>query len=94
MIADFYSKPLQGRLFRKLRDRIMDLLPILSEERVEENADYVKFIQNTDKIERNKNNNFQLQNTFADVVKRSVSGARSESRVSKQRILKINNVKI
>lgn len=34
MVADFYTKPLQGSLFRKMRDYIMGLAPSLSEERV------------------------------------------------------------
>ena len=35
MIADFYTKPLQGSLFRKLRDILMGLTPFPDEERVE-----------------------------------------------------------
>jgi hypothetical protein len=35
MIADYYTKPLQGSLFKKLRDIIMGLSPFLMEERVE-----------------------------------------------------------
>ena len=34
MIADFFTKPLQGKLFRKLRDFIMGLTDDISEERV------------------------------------------------------------
>ena len=34
MIADFYTKPLQGSLFRKLRDILMGLAPFPEEERV------------------------------------------------------------
>ena len=36
MIADFFTKPLQGKLFRKMRDGIMGLGPFPHEERVEE----------------------------------------------------------
>ena len=35
MIADYYTKPLQGSLFRKLRDILMGLTPFPYEERVE-----------------------------------------------------------
>ena len=35
IIADFYTKPLQGRQFRKLRDIIMGIVSLPSEERVE-----------------------------------------------------------
>ena len=37
MIADFYTKPLQGALFRKMRDIVMGLNPFPEEERVEIN---------------------------------------------------------
>ena len=35
MIADFFTKPLQGNLFRNMRDIIMGASPYLSKERVE-----------------------------------------------------------
>ena len=35
MLADFYTKPLQGSLFRKMRDYIMGHSDSLNEERVE-----------------------------------------------------------
>ena len=35
MIADFFTKPLQGRLFKYLRDIMMGLTPLPIEERVE-----------------------------------------------------------
>ena len=38
MIADFYTKPLQGSLFRKMRDFIMGHSDSLNAERVENNA--------------------------------------------------------
>ena len=34
MIADYYTKPLQGSLFRKMRDILMGLTPFPDEERV------------------------------------------------------------
>ena len=37
MIADYFTKPLQGRLFKKLRDYIMGNTVIPLEERVENN---------------------------------------------------------
>ena len=37
MLADFYTKPLQGSLFRKMRDIIMGISPFPIEERVEGN---------------------------------------------------------
>ena len=38
MIGDFYTKPLQGALFRKMRSFIMGHSHSLNEERVENNA--------------------------------------------------------
>jgi len=39
MEADYFSKPLrQGGIFKKMRNKIMGLYPMLTEERVEENA--------------------------------------------------------
>ena len=34
MIADYYTKPLQGSLFKKMRDILMGLAPFPDEERV------------------------------------------------------------
>ena len=34
MIADFYTKPLQGKQFKKMRDILMGLAPMPTEERV------------------------------------------------------------
>ena len=34
MVADYYTKPLQGALFRKFRDILMGLAPFPDEERV------------------------------------------------------------
>jgi len=38
MVADYFSKPLQGGIFKKMRNKIMGLYPMLTEERVEENT--------------------------------------------------------
>ena len=35
MIADYFTKPLQGKLFTTLRDTIMGLIPYPTKERVE-----------------------------------------------------------
>ena len=34
MIADYYTKPLQGSLFKKMKDILMGLAPFSDEERV------------------------------------------------------------
>jgi len=38
MVADYFSQPLQGGIFKKMRNKIMGLYPILTEELVGENA--------------------------------------------------------
>ena len=35
MIADYFTKPLQGSLFRKMKDSIMGVISFLVEERIE-----------------------------------------------------------
>ena len=53
MIADYYTKPLQGSLFRKMRDILMGLIPFPDKERVE----YSKIVSKvtSEKINSNKN---------------------------------------
>jgi hypothetical protein len=45
MVADFFTKPLQGKLFKYLRNMIMGLTPLTLEERVEKHG------KSKDKIE-------------------------------------------
>ena len=56
MLADYYTKPLQGALFQKMRDRIMGLSDYIDEERVEENK------------KASLNTSGQLQKTYAEAV--------------------------
>ena len=35
MLADYFTKPLQGSLFRKMKDSIMGVISFLVEERIE-----------------------------------------------------------
>ena len=44
MIADYFAKPLQGLLYRKMRDIIMDVTPFLVKERIEKET---KIYRNT-----------------------------------------------
>ena len=61
MIADYFTKPLQGGLFKRIRDQIVGTSSILAEERVENgNSDEdetnklaAKIIEN-DKIKRTR----------------------------------------
>ena len=49
MIADYYTKPLQGALFRKMRNIVMGLAPFPAEERVDSNRIVAKssVVENT-----------------------------------------------
>jgi hypothetical protein len=65
MIADFYTKPIQGALFKCLRDIIMGISSFLLEEHVETNE--IKKENNNDKM--NKNTVKKL--TYADIVRQA-----------------------
>ena len=78
MIADFLTKPLQGKLFKYLRDIIMGLAPFPMEERVElyENSNKMSIVEGrisesekSSKYEPLKENN----TSWADVVKNGKS---------------------
>jgi len=72
MVADYYTKPLQGKLFRKMRDKIMGTVPMLTEERVEENNNDVaksKFAVNT---ETNKMKISMKSGSYADAVRKHI----------------------
>jgi len=67
MVTDYYTQPLQGKLFRKTRrDKIMGLVPMLAEERVENNKDDVTGKINTAKTESKK---VIVKRSYADTVK-------------------------
>ena len=50
MIGDYFTKPVQGGQFKKLRDHIMGITMFPIEERVRENAEKIKKEQKTKKI--------------------------------------------
>ena len=75
MIADFFTKPLQGNLFKKLRDIIMGIASYPIEERVEKNSTtivngnneripkmtYAKALMKSEKCEANHTPVFQME---------------------------------
>ena len=70
MIADFYTKPLQGSLFIKMRNFIMGLDDAFCKERVE-NPEELNKLQNTS----NNDNNVEpvrRKPTYAEVVRKAV----------------------
>ena len=82
MIADFYTKPLTGSLFRKLRDIVMGHAPFPVEERVGES------IITTDNLGQNKTSKVRKNVTYADVVKDLVTG----KNVSDNQLERMSNV--
>lgn len=58
MVDDFFTKPLQGSLYKKMRDFIMGITSSINEECVVENVKSETFIENGD-----------AKQTYADVVK-------------------------
>ena len=94
MLADFLTKPLQGSLFRRMRDIIMGITPFPSEERV---GDYRKMSgesrlnSTSEKGSKGKKNNPHKNNdvrsvrpTYADVVRKMVRFKEGERKVNKK----------
>ena len=72
-MADYYTKPLQGKLFRKMRDKIMGLVPMMTEERVENDKNDVE--KQRDAVNPGTNN-IRLSTgsgSYADAVKKNMS---------------------
>ena len=75
MVADFFRKPLQGQLFKKLRDQIMGLAPInfLKDHVGNEKST----VTNNDNFEVSKlkfiESNEEPKRTYAGALKGSVS---------------------
>ena len=69
MVADYYTKPLQGKLFRKMRDKIMGTVPMLTEERVEESNNDVNKFKCTVNTETNKTKVLKKSGLYADAVR-------------------------
>lgn len=66
-MADFFTKPLQGSLFKKMRNLIMGVSRFPAEERVENSIKSdTKTTENTDTYKVRKNV------TFADVVRTNI----------------------
>ncbi len=75
MIGDFYTKPLQGSLFRKMRAFIMGHSDTLNEERVENNAFYdvnetrVKGLDSRHDSNIKNESEIKDEISYADIVK-------------------------
>ena len=86
MVADFYTKPLQGNAFVRFRNYIMGLTSTLDEERVEKSIEKLSNLSEASNMDENpiKRGNDDSKNkeedhhdeeqvrktTYADVVKR------------------------
>ena len=73
MVADYYTKPLQGKLFRKMRDKIMGLVPMMTEERVENDKNDVMKQRNAVNPGTNKIRLSTGSGSYVDAVKRNMS---------------------
>ena len=62
MIADYYTKPLQGNLFKKLRNYIMGITIMPIEERIENN---IKIKNNNETIDKTVNG---YKPSYSDIV--------------------------
>ena len=70
MIADFYTKPLQGSLFIRMRNFIMGLDDAFCKERVENCEDQDK-LQNTSNNDNNVES-IRRKPTYAEMARRAV----------------------
>ena len=74
MIADFFTKPLQGKLFKYLRDIVMGQAPFPMEERVglSENSTKMSIVEECFS-EQNKRKPFKSEKvSWAEIVKKGV----------------------
>ena len=77
MIADFFTKPLQGNLFRKFRNFIMGITSSLNEERVGNNGkckastdEATRMPDETTRISTDEGTRVTMKNlTWAEVVR-------------------------
>jgi hypothetical protein len=77
MIADFFTKPLQGGLFKYMRDMIMGITDLPIEERVEKDGTDEMAIR---RAAVNKRLNGTTKQTYVDVVK----GIKNEKRPNEE----------
>ena len=75
MIADYYTKPLQGSLFKKMRDILMGLAPFPDEERVRSSNNVSKNIKASENYDEDVSrktvqiNEDKNSVTYADMVR-------------------------
>ena len=75
MVADYFTKPLQGKLFKQLRDRIMGLSKIPIEERVgKPDIDIDQTVKKA--IGTHDRRDVKKQMTYADVTWKRLSEKR------------------
>jgi hypothetical protein len=85
MVADFFTKPLQGKLFKYLRDMIMGLTPLALEERVEKDEKTKNNFKGEnlppevshpaiDKASTDGSSPSQPRISYADVVRKNIDG--------------------
>ena len=80
MVASYYTKKLQGSLFRTMRDIVMGITPFPDEERVGSNKDEntVSFSINGN-VEKSATRNSENSVTYADVMRTQRGGISAEN---------------
>ncbi len=88
MLADFFTKPLQGNLFRKFRDVIMghkhidslkETVPTPSQERVERDNLLENVRNGADGRRADTSDRKPVKNTYADIARKGVQRKPLES---------------
>ena len=93
MIADFFTKPLQGSLFRKMRGIIMGTLKLPIEERVENTFDIKNTVSNMaiGQFKHTNDNTTKLVGTKEKQVNASKKNARGFKRVKRVIPVEVRN---
>ena len=78
MLADFYTKPLQGTLFKKFRDAIMGHGPLPTEERVGISSESTQRDDVTNRVA--VSNSSTRRSTYADIVRHGVGKIQGRGR--------------
>ena len=89
MVSDFYTKPLQGRLFRELRDFIMGVAPLPVEERVGEQSSTE---QNSEMIKEKDRKDFGKTGVLNSVLRKSTDKGATNKRVTYADAVKTSRV--
>ena len=91
MVSDFYTKPLQGKLFRDMRDFIMGAAPLPVEERVGKQSP-VK--QNEETINKKKKNDLEEDQVLKSILRKPTDNAAARKKVTYADVVKNKHVQL